>query len=49
MKNVNNYPLWTAVVTPMHTDSTIDFESLEKVLKNARSGQKRNRCIRFDR
>jgi 4-hydroxy-tetrahydrodipicolinate synthase len=33
MKNLNSYPLWTAVVTPMHADSTIDYESLEKVLR----------------
>lgn len=32
-KNLNDYQLWTAVVTPMHNDSTIDFESLEKVLR----------------
>lgn len=32
-KNLNDYPLWTAVVTPMYPDSTIDFESMEKVLK----------------
>jgi 4-hydroxy-tetrahydrodipicolinate synthase len=33
MKNLNNYPLWTAVVTPMHEDSTVDYDSLLKVLK----------------
>lgn len=33
-KNLNDYPLWTAVVTPMHPDSTIDFESLEKGLRD---------------
>lgn len=32
-KNINDYPLWTAVVTPMNEDSTIDFESFEKLLR----------------
>jgi 4-hydroxy-tetrahydrodipicolinate synthase len=31
--DLNSYYLWTAVVTPMHTDAMIDYESLEKVLK----------------
>lgn len=32
-KDLNAYSLWTAIVTPMHTDSTIDYSSLEKVLR----------------
>jgi len=32
-KDLNQYPLWTAVVTPMNSDSTIDYISLEKVLR----------------
>jgi len=32
-KDLNAYSLWTAIVTPMNTDSTIDYSSLEKVLK----------------
>lgn len=32
-KEINDYILWTAVVTPMNEDSTVDYESLEKLLK----------------
>jgi 4-hydroxy-tetrahydrodipicolinate synthase len=32
-KKINDYPLWTAIVTPMNPDSTVDFESFEKILK----------------
>ena len=39
MKNINNYPLWTAIVTPMNNDSTIDFESFEKILKEQEAAQ----------
>lgn len=38
-KNVNDYPLWTAVVTPMNEDSSIDFESMEKVLRDQEAAQ----------
>lgn len=33
MKNINDYPLWTAIVTPMNEDSTVDYESFEKILR----------------
>ena len=33
MKNLNDYPLWTAIVTPMNADSSVDYESFEKILK----------------
>lgn len=33
MKNINDYPLWTAIVTPMNSDSSVDFVSFEKILK----------------
>ena len=33
MKNLNDYPLWTAIVTPMNTDSSVDYEAFEKILK----------------
>jgi len=33
MKNLNDFPLWTAIVTPMNDDSSIDFISFEKILK----------------
>jgi 4-hydroxy-tetrahydrodipicolinate synthase len=32
-KNLNDYPLWTAVVTPMNEDSSVDYESFEKLLR----------------
>jgi 4-hydroxy-tetrahydrodipicolinate synthase len=30
--DINSTPLWTAVITPMNTDGSIDYDSLEKVL-----------------
>lgn len=30
--NLNNYALWTAVVTPLNEDGKVDFESLTKVV-----------------
>ena len=33
MKNINDFPLWTAVVTPMNEDNSIDFDSFLKLLK----------------
>lgn len=33
MKNLNNFPLWTAIVTPMNADSSIDYPTFEKILK----------------
>ena len=33
MKNLNDYPLWTAIVTPMNADSTVDYTSFEKILR----------------
>jgi 4-hydroxy-tetrahydrodipicolinate synthase len=33
MKKINDYPLWTAIVTPMNNDSTVDYESFEKILR----------------
>ncbi len=30
---LDNYPLWTALVTPLNTDQTIDFNSLRVLLK----------------
>ena len=32
-KNINEYPLWTAIVTPMNADSTVDYPTFEKLLK----------------
>ncbi len=32
-KNINEYPLWTAIVTPMNADSTVDYETFEKILR----------------
>ncbi len=33
MKKINDYPLWTAIVTPMNEDSSVDYESFEKILR----------------
>lgn len=33
MKNINDYPLWSAIVTPMNEDSSIDYASFEKILR----------------
>lgn len=32
-KDLNLYPLWTAVITPMNNDGTIDYKSFEKLLR----------------
>ncbi len=32
-KEINSYPLWTAIVTPMNEDSSIDYISFEKILR----------------
>jgi 4-hydroxy-tetrahydrodipicolinate synthase len=32
-KNLNDYPLWTAIVTPMNDDATVDYTSFEKILR----------------
>jgi 4-hydroxy-tetrahydrodipicolinate synthase len=43
MKNINNYPLWTAIVTPMHSDSSsdssVDYTSFEKILREQENAQ----------
>lgn len=31
--NLNNYPLWTAVITPMKENGSVDYESYGKLLK----------------
>lgn len=41
MNSLNNYPLWTATVTPFNEDTSIDFESFRTLLKRqeeARNG-----------
>lgn len=38
---LNNYPLWTALVTPFNTDLSVDFDSLKNLVKEqvkARNG-----------
>lgn len=32
-KDISSYQLWTAIITPMNEDSSVDYESLEKLLK----------------
>ena len=31
--NFNNYPLWTALITPFNNDLTVDYVSLKKLIK----------------
>jgi 4-hydroxy-tetrahydrodipicolinate synthase len=33
MKNINEFPLWTAIVTPMNEDSSVDYPTFEKILR----------------
>ncbi len=33
MKDLDSYIVWTAVITPMNADSSVDYESLGKVLR----------------
>lgn len=33
MKDINQYSLWTAIVTPMNEDSSINFEDFKNILK----------------
>ncbi len=33
MKSLNYYIVWTAVITPMNEDSSLDYDSFEKVLR----------------
>ncbi|MBP9680837.1 MAG: 4-hydroxy-tetrahydrodipicolinate synthase [Bacteriovorax sp.] len=39
MKDINSTPLWTAIVTPMNADSTVDYPSFEKILREQESAQ----------
>lgn len=32
-KDLNSYPVWTAIISPMNEDGTIDYESYEKLLR----------------
>ena len=38
-KDINSTPLWTAIVTPMNADSTVDYESFEKILREQDSAK----------
>lgn len=33
MKDLNSFPVWTAVITPMNSDGSVDYESLENILR----------------
>lgn len=33
MKDINSYKVWTAIITPMNDDGSVDYESFEKLLK----------------
>ncbi|HEX5797404.1 MAG TPA: 4-hydroxy-tetrahydrodipicolinate synthase [Candidatus Saccharimonadales bacterium] len=36
-KDINKYRVWTAIITPMNDDGTIDYASFEKILKRQES------------
>lgn len=38
-KNLNAYPLWTAIVTPMNEDASVDYHSFEKILREQEVAQ----------
>ncbi|HEX5456006.1 MAG TPA: 4-hydroxy-tetrahydrodipicolinate synthase [Candidatus Saccharimonadales bacterium] len=33
MKDIDSYKVWTAVITPMNDDGSVDYESFEKILR----------------
>ncbi len=33
MKDINSYQVWTAIITPMNEDASIDYQSFERILK----------------
>lgn len=37
MKDLNSFSVWTAIITPMHPDGSVDYESLENLLKQQES------------
>ncbi|NCN27375.1 4-hydroxy-tetrahydrodipicolinate synthase [bacterium] len=39
MKNIKETPLWTALITPLNTDFTVDYLSLEKILRQQESAK----------
>ena len=39
MKNINDFPLWTAIITPMNLDSSVDYASFEKILREQETAQ----------
>lgn len=39
MKNINDYPLWTAIVTPLNEDSSVDYKSFESILREQERAQ----------
>ncbi len=39
MKDINKYPLWTAIVTPMNQDGTVDYVSFENILREQAAAQ----------
>ncbi|MEK7059861.1 MAG: 4-hydroxy-tetrahydrodipicolinate synthase [Patescibacteria group bacterium] len=34
MKDLSTYPVWTAVITPMNADGSVDYDSLKSVLQD---------------
>jgi 4-hydroxy-tetrahydrodipicolinate synthase len=39
MKDINKYPLWTAIVTPMNQDGSVDYVSFENILREQAAAQ----------
>lgn len=37
--NLNQFPLWTALITPLNEDQSVDFESLDLLLKEQNEAQ----------
>lgn len=36
---INDYTLWTAIITPMNADATVDYSSFEKILRDQEKAQ----------
>lgn len=33
MSDINSYQVWTAIITPMNSDASVDYDSFEKILR----------------
>jgi len=39
-KDIDSYKVWTAVITPMNHDGSVDYDSMEKLLHAHRRSAK---------